>query len=82
MSKKLGTIAKRVIPSEYQKLVEAGYLNEKLQITEAGRIMLDHIVLQENLAEFVAAAETRIAEVAKSKKDGDTCAIPDEGEDA
>ena len=56
----LSTIQKRVIPTEYQTLNEAGYLNDELKITEAGRTALFHLALEEFKDELVAKAIEKV----------------------
>lgn len=58
----LSPIAKRVIPVEYQTLVEAGYLTNDLQTTEAGRLALMQLTFVEFEAELVAKAKAKIDE--------------------
>lgn len=64
----LSTIQKRVIPVEYQKLAEAGYLDEQLKITEAGRTALFHLALEEFKDELVAKAEEKLKREAETKE--------------
>jgi len=67
----LSTILKRIIPGDYKNLYQAGYLNEELKLTDAGRTALDHVNLQAHLADLVEMANARIAdqeaEAAKNK---------------
>lgn len=66
----LSPIAKRVIPADYQALVEAGYLTNDLQTTEAGRLALMQLTFVEFEAEIVAKAKAKIEEdkAAEAKK--------------
>ena len=52
---------KRLLNENYKKMVKAGYLDNSLKITDAGRIALDHITLMKNEAELVAMADEKIA---------------------
>lgn len=58
----LSPIAKRVIPADYQALVEAGYLTNDLQTTEAGRLALMQLTFVEFETELVAKAKAKIEE--------------------
>lgn len=64
----LSTIQKRVIPIEYQKLAEAGYLSDELKITDAGRTALFHLALEEFKDELVAKAEEKLKKEAEAKE--------------
>ena len=66
---KISTILKRTLNPKYRAMVEAGYLNSELKITDAGRTRLDHIVLQVHEDALAAAATELIAE--RKAKDAD-----------
>lgn len=56
----LSTIMKRLLNDDYKALYKAGYLDSQLKITDAGRVMLDHITLETNLTKLVDAANKKI----------------------
>lgn len=62
----IGTMMKRLLDADTQKLVKAGFINGDLDLTEAGKKVLWTIIFSANKAEFVKEAEAAI-EDAKGK---------------
>ena len=63
--KTLNTMMKKLLDSDTQALVKAGYINGDLELTAEGRDELMAISFDANKAALVAAAQAKIAEDTK-----------------
>lgn len=59
---KLNTMMKKLLDSDTQTLVKAGYINGDLELTTAGRDALNGIIFQQNKAALVALAQEALDE--------------------
>lgn len=65
---KLSKFAKRKLGAEVSTLVEAGYLDESLKLTDGGKLALQHIIAEKFETEFVAAAQVKLDAEKKSEE--------------
>lgn len=64
---RLSIMMKKLLDADTKKLVEAGFINGDLNLTEEGRVQLQTILFMANKAELVKNAEEVIAEAEKEK---------------
>ncbi len=66
--KKLSILLKKLVDSDTQTLIKAGYIDDKLELTEAGEQALLTILFLANKAELVTMAQADLDEAAKESK--------------
>jgi hypothetical protein len=66
--KTVSTMMKRLLDSDTQKLVKAGFLNGDLNVTDEGRKELINFLFLQHKADLVKVADEKIAEAEKENK--------------
>lgn len=62
MAQKIGIFAKKLLDSNTQTLLKAGYIDSNLELTAKGKSNLDLIAFQTNMTALVAMATEELAE--------------------
>ena len=63
--KSLGVMMRKLLDSDTQTLVKAGYINGDLELTSEGTTALDSVIFDANKAALVALAQTKLDEESK-----------------
>ena len=59
----LSKLARKLLHPTIHTLVEAGYLNDELKLTDAGKLALHQISFEKSQAELIARAEEKLAKM-------------------
>lgn len=61
-------IQKKLLDKDTQILIEAGYLSDNLEMTDAGEDELENIIFEEHMDKLVASAKEKLSEEKKESK--------------